>query len=91
MALSPQFAEPEANGYRDYLLAELRVLSARLRADLLEVDTIGVALKGGFISAEDAVMWLRELGLSEQLGMYRIAHQQLNLPAGEDRSEGDGG
>jgi hypothetical protein len=63
--------------WRDYLLAELRVLSARLRADLLEVDAIGMALQGRFISPEEVLQWLSALGYSEALGIKRIAHRNL--------------
>jgi hypothetical protein len=62
---------PVSDPYREYILAELRVLAARLRADTVEVDTIGVALGGGFLTSEEAVHWLREIGYSNALGIDR--------------------
>jgi hypothetical protein len=71
-------AEPDREAlWREYLLAELRVLSARLRADLLEVDAIGMALNGRFVSPEEVLQWLTALGYSEALGVNRIAHRNL--------------
>jgi hypothetical protein len=48
---------------REYVLAELRC--AALRADLIrnEIVTIGLALKGGLISPDDAVQLMAENGL----------------------------
>ena len=43
---------------RDYLLAELRVLAARYRLTVTELDCLGVALRSGVISTETAVEWL---------------------------------
>jgi hypothetical protein len=69
-------AEPDREAlWREYLLAELRTLRTRLRADLLEVDAIGVALLGRFISPDEVVQWLSALGYSEALGIKRIAHR----------------
>jgi hypothetical protein len=71
-------AEPDREAlWREYLLAELRTLRTRLRADLLEVDAIGVALLGRFISPDEVVSWLSALGYSEALGIKRIAHRSL--------------
>jgi hypothetical protein len=71
-------AEPDRNAlWREYLLAELRTLRTRLRADLLEVDAIGVALQGRFISPDEVVSWLSALGYGEALGIKRIAHRNL--------------
>jgi hypothetical protein len=71
-------AEPDREAlWREYLLAELRTLRTRLRADLLEVDAIGVALLGRFVSPEEVVQWLSALGYGEALGIKRIAHRSL--------------
>ncbi len=55
---------------REYVLAELRC--AALRADLIrnEIVTIGLALKGGLISPDDAVQLMAENGL-QLLGSAR--------------------
>lgn len=73
-------------GFKEYVLAELRSLSARLRADVLEVDAIGVALRGEFIDEQEAVRWLGELGYSNALGVHRLASRALGLewPAVEE-------
>jgi hypothetical protein len=46
----------------DYLLAECRCASMRLRLQLIEVDTVGLALKAGLISGDMAIESLREIG-----------------------------
>jgi hypothetical protein len=46
---------------RELVLAQLRVSSLRCKLCANEIDTIGVALKGGFISPECAVEWLSDL------------------------------
>ena len=53
--------EPSSN-YVDYLLAEIRC--AVLRAKLWQNDlvAIGIALKGGFISADNALEHLADCG-----------------------------
>jgi hypothetical protein len=50
----------------ELLLARLRV--ARLRAKLaaVEFDCLGVALRGGFVSYDDAEAWLDEADLFRQ-------------------------
>jgi hypothetical protein len=71
-------AEPDREAlWREYLLAELRTLRSRLRADVLEVDAIGVALLGRFISSDEVVQWLSALGYGEALGIKRIAHRNV--------------
>jgi hypothetical protein len=53
--------------YRDYVLAELRC--AHIRAQLLvnEIDTVGWALKHGFIDEDKAVEWAWAIGAMEYL------------------------
>jgi hypothetical protein len=46
---------------RELVLAQLRVSSLRCRLCANEIDTIGVALKGGFISPECAIEWVSSL------------------------------
>jgi len=45
--------------YRRYVLGQLRM--ARVRAKLLitEIDTIGKAIRAGWIEPDDALVWLR--------------------------------
>jgi hypothetical protein len=46
------------------MLAQLRCASARTRLIVCEIDAIGTALKGNFITADDAVAWLAESGVN---------------------------
>lgn len=46
----------------DYLLAECRCASLRLRLQLIEVDTVGHALKAGLMSGDAAIERLHEIG-----------------------------
>jgi hypothetical protein len=52
----------------EFLLAALRAAAARARAMQLDIDTIGVALRGGLISADTAVAWIRDAGLLQMVG-----------------------
>lgn len=47
---------------RDHLLAAMRAGSLRLLLAKLDLDTIGTALKGGFIGIGDALDWMAEAG-----------------------------
>ena len=46
----------------DFLLAELTCAGLRTRLLTAEIDSIQTALRGGFISADDAINWLDEAG-----------------------------
>ena len=54
--------------HKEFLLAALRAASARARALALDIDTIGVALKGGLIGADTAVAWLHDANLLWLIG-----------------------
>ena len=48
------------DGYREYVLAELRAAHTRARLYVNEIETIGVALRGGFVTTDIAVQMLWE-------------------------------
>jgi hypothetical protein len=48
--------------YRKYVLAELRAARTRALLVVNEIETIGVALRGGIVDADLAVEWLRDAG-----------------------------
>ncbi len=50
---------------REYLLSALRVASARARMCEAEINSIGVALKGGIIDCYTAMEWIKEIGALE--------------------------
>jgi hypothetical protein len=53
----------------EYLLSELRCASLRARLLQSDVDAIGLALKAGLISADQAVGHLADCGLLRLLGL----------------------
>ncbi len=53
---------------RDYALAALRVAAARVRLLVIDVDMIGLGLRGGWVSPEGALLWCRDLGVLELVG-----------------------
>jgi hypothetical protein len=53
----------QSDSHREFLLAEIRCLSLRAKLTANELDSVGVALRGGFIDAECAVEWIDEIGL----------------------------
>ncbi len=60
-------ADGGPNGQRTFLITALRAASARARLATNVFDTIGVSLRERIISADDAVAWLRDEGLLEQV------------------------
>ena len=50
------------SGFTNFLLAELRCASARARLIATEVDSVAVALGGGFIDIISAFEWLGAAG-----------------------------
>jgi hypothetical protein len=54
-------SEPSSN-YTAFMLGQLRCAGIRARLMTAEIDTIGVALRGNFITADDAIAWLHEAG-----------------------------
>jgi hypothetical protein len=49
------------NDPRELMIAQLRVASLRCKLCANEIDVIGVALKGNFISPECALEWVSNL------------------------------
>ena len=54
---------PELASKQEFLLGTMRVASLNLRTWAAEIDTIGVALRGGLIGLDDACLHLDELGV----------------------------
>jgi hypothetical protein len=48
--------------FRDFVLAELKCAALRSRLVTAELDSIEVALRGNFISTDDAIVWLDDCG-----------------------------
>jgi hypothetical protein len=46
----------------EYVLAELRCAALRARLAACDIDTIGIALRGGAIDADIALEWLVDCG-----------------------------
>jgi hypothetical protein len=57
--------------YNDYLLQELRCARTRAKLIVNEIERIGVALKGGVIDADTAMIWLRDVNALEFLHLER--------------------
>jgi hypothetical protein len=49
------------------LLASLRMAVLRAKLDANEIESVGVALKAGWITPEYAVAWLLDIGLITQV------------------------
>jgi hypothetical protein len=64
---------PSAN----YLLAALRCARIRIQLLQLEVDEIGVALKLGFISPDDAIAWLVEVGADRFVSLTPLLDEEV--------------
>jgi hypothetical protein len=58
----------EEDSHKEFLLAALRAATARARAMQLDLDTIGVALRGDLIGPDTAVQWINNAGLMWLVG-----------------------
>jgi len=58
-AIAAELKAQEASFDR-YVLGELRQVRRRLKLMMIEVDTIGSAMKRGWIDADTALTWLSE-------------------------------
>ena len=61
--------EPVVRDKREYLLAELRAAALRARLWQADIDAVGIALKAGLISPDQAVEHLSDCGLLRLLGL----------------------
>jgi hypothetical protein len=57
--------------FHDYLLAEMRCASLRARILQHEIDAVGIALKGGAISADQALELMHDIDLLRLIGERR--------------------
>jgi len=58
-----------ARDRREYLLAELRAAALRARLWQADIDAVGLALKGGLISPDQAVEHLADCGVLCLVGL----------------------
>jgi hypothetical protein len=61
--------EAIARDKREYLLAELRAAALRARLWQADIDAVGLALKAGLISADQAVEHLADCGVLCLVGL----------------------
>jgi hypothetical protein len=54
--------------FHDYLLAELRAAGLRAKILQAEIDAIGIALKGGMVTAEQAIVLMHGVDLLRFIG-----------------------
>ena len=58
----------EEQQHVEFLLTVLRAASIRARLMEADLNSIGVALKGGLIGADTAVQWIRDANLLGMVG-----------------------
>ena len=71
--------EPVARDKCEYLLAEFRAAALRARLWQADIDAVGLALKAGLISPDQAVEHLSDCGLLRLLGLREEQEQQDEL------------
>ena len=69
--------EPVERDKREYLLAELRAAALRTRLWQADIDAVGLALKAGLISPDQAVEHLSDCGL---LRLLAVREEQEAAP-----------
>jgi len=65
---APSSQAESGPSFHDYLLAEMRCASLRARILQHEIDAIGLALKGGAISADPALALMHDIDLLRLIG-----------------------
>jgi hypothetical protein len=55
--------------HRDFMLSSLRAASLRAKMMEVEINSIGIALKGGMVTTDQAVKWLKDIGALDFVGM----------------------
>jgi hypothetical protein len=61
----------DAVTFHNYLLAELRCASLRLRLEQSDIEAIGLALKGGLITPDQALVLLNDCDALRLVGTER--------------------
>lgn len=59
--------------FENYLLAEMRCASLRLRLEQSDIDAIGLALKSGLITADQAIVLLNDCDALRFVGTERLS------------------
>ena len=77
---------PQDTDDRTYLLAELRAASARARLWQCDIDAIGIALKAGAITVEQALTELQHTGALHLCGNVREQALRLIGPHSKEAS-----
>ena len=57
--------------FQEYLLAEMRVASLRSRIEQADLEAIGLALKGGLITPDQAIALLHDVDVLRLVGTER--------------------
>ena len=58
--------------FENYLLAEMRCASLRLQLEQSDIEAIGIALKSGLITAEQALGLLADVDVLRLVGTERL-------------------
>ena len=54
--------------HKDFVLSALRSASLRARMYEIEIQSIGIALKGDMVSVIEALKWIKDIGAWELVG-----------------------
>jgi hypothetical protein len=54
--------------HKDFVLSALRSASLRARMYEIEIQSIGIALKGDMVSVIEALKWIKDIGAWELIG-----------------------
>jgi hypothetical protein len=63
---------PRNSDHREFVLAQLRCASLRVRLLLIEVDTVGLGVRAGLIPPENAIEMLYYMGALDLVGQPPI-------------------
>ena len=54
--------------HKDFLLSALRAASLRARMYEIDINSIGIALKGDMVTVTEALRWIKDIGAWELVG-----------------------
>ena len=63
----------DSTGFRDYLLAEMRCAVMRVHIQQADIEAIGIALKGGLVTPDQALALLDDVDVLRLVGTESLS------------------
>ncbi len=70
----------DVDGRKEFVLSSLRAASLRAKLLETEINSIGVALKGGIINSYTAMQWVKDAGALDLIG-HILPEETSEIPS----------